>query len=83
MARPIFAYGRIRALRIGVMEAAYLDDLHAEGLEPGEKPVQGGLVAQGAVQDRLDWLHRGAQSLEVKQDFGREDPDYADLVVGR
>ena len=57
MARPIFAYGRLRALRIGVLEAAHFHDLYTEGLEPGEKPVQGGLVAQGAVQDRLDWLH--------------------------
>ena len=65
------------------METAYFHDLDAEGLEPGQEPVQGGLVPQGAVQDRFERLNRGAQRLEVKQDFGREYPDYADLVVGR
>ena len=57
------------------METAYLQDLHAERLEPGEKPVQGGLIPQRAVQDRFDRLHRGGEPLEVKQGFGREDPD--------
>ena len=70
-------------MRIGVMKTAYFHDLDAEGLEPGQEPVQGGLVPQGAVQDRFDRLDGGVQPLEVEQDFGREDPDYADLVVGR
>jgi hypothetical protein len=65
------------------MEATYLHDLHAEGLEPGQEPVQGGLISQWAVQDSFDRLHRGTQPLEVKQGFRREDPDDADLVVGR
>ena len=65
------------------METAYLHDLYAEGLEPGQEPVQGGLILQGAVQDSFDRLHRGVEPLEVQQGFGREDPDYADLVVGR
>ena len=65
------------------METAYLQDLHAEGLKPGQEPVQGGLVLQGAVQDRFDWLHRGVEPLEVQQGFGREDADDADLIVGR
>ena len=65
------------------MEATYLQDLHAEGLEPGQEPVQGGLISQWAVQNSFDRLHRGAQPLEVKQGFRREDPDDADLVVGR
>jgi len=65
------------------METANFHDLHAERLEPGEKPLQGGLVAKRAVQDRFDRLHRGAQPLEVEQGFGREDPDYADFVVRR
>jgi hypothetical protein len=65
------------------MKTANLDDLHAERLEPGKKPLQGGLILKGAVQDRFDRLHRGAQPLEVKQGFRREDPDYADFVVRR
>ena len=65
------------------METAHLHDLYAEGLKPGQEAVQGGLILQGAVQDSFDRLHRGVEPLEVQQGFGREDPDYADLVVGR
>jgi hypothetical protein len=39
------------------MEAAYVQDLHAECLEPGQEPVQGGLIPDGAVQDRFDRFH--------------------------
>ena len=65
------------------MKAAYLHDLHTEGLQPGQEPVQRGLIPQRAMQDRLDWFHRGAEPLEVKEDFGWRDPDDADLVVRR
>jgi hypothetical protein len=65
------------------METAYLDNLNAEGLKPGQEPVQGGLIPQRAVQDSLDRLHRGVEPLEVQQGFGRQDPDDADLVAGR
>lgn len=81
--RLVSACGRIRVLRIGGMETAHFHDLHAEGLEPDEQPVQGSLVPQRTVQDRLDRLHRRAQPLEVEQHLGREEADYADLVVGR
>ena len=74
---------RIRVRRSRVMETAYRQDLHAEGLKPGQEPVQGGLILQGAVQDRFDWLHRGVEPIEVQQRFGREDADDADLIVGR
>jgi hypothetical protein len=70
-------------MRIRVMETAHFDDLNAERLKPGEKPVQGRLVPEGSMQDRFDRLHRGAEPLEVEQGFGRENPDDADLVVGR
>ena len=43
--------------RIPVLEASYLQDLDAEGLEPGEKPVQGRLILNGTVQDGFDRLH--------------------------
>ena len=65
------------------METAYLHDLHTEGLQPGQEPVQRGLIPQRAVQDCLDWFHRGAEPLEVKEGFGWRDPDNADLVVRR
>src|SRR5260370_19255387 len=79
----IVSCGRTRVMRIRVMEAVHFDDPHAERLEPGEKPVQGRLIPEGAMQDRFDRLHRRGEPLEVKQGFGRENPDYADLVVGR
>jgi hypothetical protein len=69
--------------RILAMETAYLHDLHAECLEPGEQPVQGGLIAERAVQHGLDRLNRGGQPFKVEQSFRRYDPDHADLVVGR
>jgi hypothetical protein len=45
--------------RIPVLEASYLQDLDAEGLEPGEKSVQGGLILNRTVQDGFHRLHRG------------------------
>jgi hypothetical protein len=74
---------RIGVMRSRVVETTYLHDLYAEGLQPGQEPVQGGLIPQGAVQDRFDRLHGSAEPLEVKQGLGRENPDDADLVVGR
>jgi hypothetical protein len=69
--------------RILAMETAYLHDLHAECLEPGEQPVQGSLIAERAVQHGFDRLNRGGEPFEVEQSFRRYDPDHADLVVGR
>ena len=43
--------------RIPVLEASYLQDLDAECLEPGEKPVQGRLILNRTVQDGFDRLH--------------------------
>jgi len=39
------------------METAYLEYLHAERLEPGEKPVQGGLIPERAMQDCFHGFH--------------------------
>jgi hypothetical protein len=49
--------GRIRVRRSWVMETAYVQDLHAEGVEPDQEPVQRGLIPEGAVQDRFDRFH--------------------------
>jgi hypothetical protein len=65
------------------MQTAHFHDLHAERLEPGEKPLEGCLIPEGAVQDGFDRLHRGGEPLEVEQGFGGEYPDYADFVVRR
>jgi hypothetical protein len=43
--------------RIPVVEASYLQDLDAEGLQPGEKPVQVRLIPERPVHDGLDRLH--------------------------
>jgi len=50
-----------------------LYDLHAEGLEPGEQSVQGSLILNGAVNDRLDRLDRSGKRAEIEQGLGRED----------
>ena len=34
------------------METAYLHDLHTEGLQPGQEPVQRGLILQRAMDDK-------------------------------
>src|SRR6185437_12296601 len=60
-----------------------LYDLDAERLEPGQKPVQGGLVLKRAVHDRLDRFDRGGEPVEVEQRLGRENTGDPDLVVGR
>jgi hypothetical protein len=65
------------------VQTANFHHLHAERFQPGEKPLQGCLIPKRAMKDRLNRLHRGAEPLEVEQGFGREDPDYADLVVRR
>jgi hypothetical protein len=79
----VLGVGRGRVGRGRIMQTADLNDLHAEGLQPGQEPVQGRLIPQGTVQYRFDRLHRSVKALEVEQGFGREDPDDADLVVGR
>jgi hypothetical protein len=39
------------------METAYLEYLHAERLEPGEKSVQGSLIPERAMQDCFHGFH--------------------------
>jgi hypothetical protein len=60
-----------------------LYDLYAERLEPGQQPVQGGLVLKRAVHDRLDRFDRCGEPVEVEQRLGRENTGDPDLVVGR
>ena len=69
--------------RLPVLEASYLQDLDTERLQPGEEPVQGGLIPEGAVDNGFDRLHRGSEPVEVKQGFRREHSSYPDLVVRR
>ncbi len=64
------------------MQPAYFQDLNAERLEPGEKPVQRRLIPQRTVQQGFDRLYRGGEPLEIQQGFGREHPGDPDLVVG-
>jgi hypothetical protein len=39
------------------MKTAYVQDLDAEGVEPDQEPVQGGLILERAMQDRFDRFH--------------------------
>ena len=64
------------------MQTAYLLDLYAEHLEPGQQPVQGRLIANLTVHHGLHRFDRGDQVLEVEQGFGRQDANDADLVRG-
>ena len=47
------------------------------------KPVQGGLVLNRAMHDRLDRFHRGGEPVEVEQGLGRENARYPDFVIRR
>src|SRR5439155_1368685 len=53
------------AVRGRRVEAAYLQDLGAERLKPGQEAVQRGLVGQDAVNHGPDRLHAGVELLEV------------------
>jgi hypothetical protein len=57
--------------RVTVVDPAHFHDLDAKGLEPGEKPVQGRLIGQWAMQDGFYRLDGSREPLEVKQGFGR------------
>jgi hypothetical protein len=59
---------------IGAVYPAYLQDLDAEQLEPGEQPAQGGLIRKLPVHHRLDWLHGSGEPVEVEQGLGRQHP---------
>ena len=65
------------------METAYLQDLHAEHLEPGQQAVQRRLIRQLTVHQGFHGSDRGGQALEVTQSPRREDSGDADLVRGR
>jgi len=60
-----------------------LYDLHAEGLEPDKQSLQGGLILNGAVNDRLDRLDRGGEPTEIEQGLSRENARYPDFIVRR
>jgi len=50
----------------GLSEATHLKDVYAEGLEPGQQPLQSRKIGEFAVQDGLDWLYGCAEVLEVE-----------------
>jgi hypothetical protein len=62
---------------------AYLQDLDAQQLEPGEQPAQGSLILERPVHHRLDGLHRSGKAVEIEQGLWRQHPGYPYLVVGR
>ena len=66
-----------------LVAAVYLQNLDAESLQPGQQPLQSGLILERAVQDGADRLDRGTEPFEVEQNLRRENTGYPDLVVGR
>jgi len=73
----------VRRSRLALLvQTAYLQNLCAEHLEPGQQPVQGRLIANLTVHHGLHRFDRGDQVLEVEQGFGRQDANDADLVRG-
>ena len=63
------------------MQAAYLKNVRAEGLEPGQQPLQRRKIGKLAVQHGLDGLYGGGEVLKIKQRLGRENPGNADLIM--
>src|SRR5271157_1461454 len=47
-------------------EATHLKNVYAEGLEPGQQPLQSRKIGKLAVQDGLDRLDGSAEILEVE-----------------
>ena len=64
-----------------LVQAAYLKNVRAEGLEPGQQPLQRRKIGKLAVQHGLDRLYGGGEVLKIKQRLGRENPGNADLIV--
>jgi len=58
--------------RIPGAEPAYFQDLYAERLEPREQTLQGCLISKLPMYNGLYRLHRGAETVEIKQSLGRE-----------
>jgi hypothetical protein len=67
--------------RIMLVAAAHLQNLDPEGLQPGQQPLQCGLVPERPVHDSADWLDGGIEPVEVEQNLGRQNASYTDLVV--
>ncbi len=65
----------------GLSEAAHLENVHAEGLEPGQQPLQSRKIGKLAVQHGLDRLNRSAEVLKIEQRLGRKNPGNADLIM--
>src|SRR5271165_4997821 len=80
---PAVALGALLSRHVSAVETAYLEDLYAEHLKPGQQPVQRRLIGQLAVHQGFRRFHRGGQVLEVVQRLRREDSGDADLVRGR
>src|SRR5882672_6351413 len=65
--------------RLMLVAAVYLQNLDAESLQPGQQPLQSGLILERAVQDGADRLDRGIEPFEVEQNLRRENTGYPDL----
>ena len=64
-----------------LVQAVHLENMRAEGLKPGQQPVQRRKIGKLAVQHGLNRLHGSGEVLKVQQRLGRENPGNADLVM--
>ncbi len=71
--------GTLRVSRLS--EAAHLKNVHAEGLEPGQQPLQRRDIGKLAIQHGLDRLYGRAEVLKIEQRLGRKNPGNADLIM--
>jgi hypothetical protein len=72
---------RLPRAAAALVHAVHLENMRAEGLEPGQQPLQRGEIGKLAVQDGLHRLYGGGELLKVEQRLGRENPGNADLVL--
>ncbi len=63
------------------VQATHLENMHAEGLKPGQQPMQRRKIGKLAVQHGLNRLHGSGEVLKVQQRRGRENPGNAYLVM--
>src|SRR5580658_3688686 len=64
-----------------VLQTADLLDLHPEGLQPGEQPVQRRLVPERSVHHGLHLLHGRGEPFEVEQSLRGKGSRYPNLIV--
>ena len=71
----------VRQAPLAPSEAAHLKNVYAEGLEPGQQPLQSRQIDKLAAQNGLDRLYGSGEVLKVEERLGRENSGNANLIV--